>query len=264
MLGFIKTTTVHPIHLSHLQKFLDKFPTIQKQVIDSLPAASAKVTPSYNDVVDWVDKEVSQAELIIRHCYTTSQAAFEVSKSLILALLAGRFMPPWRPAFIRTLRVTRPVSIFKFQIEIQTDLDFNCRESRAGAMTPSATIGGLGIVRVIGSQLRMCWATRVYSSLSRTTRMRGILTIPWPVALSRSICPKSFPTSLSLKLRPGTFYGAMEQGPMNMYFAVLEARVKASTLNTWIQMELVQQLLAPCSMGSFLKPLPSSRALFPS
>lgn len=111
VLGYLKTTSVHPVHLSHLQRFIDKFPTILNQVMDSLPRDPPKVSASYNDVVDWVDKELSQAELIIEHCYDTVQAVFEVSKVIILALLAGRFMPPWRCAFIRTLRITRAVSI---------------------------------------------------------------------------------------------------------------------------------------------------------
>ena len=111
VLGYLKTMTVHPVHLSHLQKFIDKFPTIQNQVMDSLPKSPPKVTPSYDDVVDWVDKEWSEAWWIVQNCYDTKQAVFEVSKALILALLAGRFMPPWRCAFIRSLRVTKPVSI---------------------------------------------------------------------------------------------------------------------------------------------------------
>ena len=111
VLSYIKTTTVHPIHISHLQRFIDKFPTIHNQVLDSLPKDPPKITPSYNDIVDWVDSELSEGEQIIRHCFNTKHAVFEVSKILILALLAGRFMPPWRAAFIRTLRMTRPVSI---------------------------------------------------------------------------------------------------------------------------------------------------------
>lgn len=110
LLEYIKINSTLPAHITHLEKFIAMLPNVQRQVVDSLPAQPPKIPASYNDIGSWVDQELDKIRPMIEDSskYATVEAAFEVQKAIILALITGRFMPPWRVGFLITIKIKIP------------------------------------------------------------------------------------------------------------------------------------------------------------